>query len=116
MSLSEVALSFETILTLAERESGAYGLADSGLRQRIAALIDWINQRGPYSIDQIAAMRRQIQHLLVSRLRIAADRTAYAEIAAAKIERPIFVIGFARSGTTLLHALPSVSTAKWCSI
>jgi len=105
MALSEVALSFETILTLAERESGAYGLADSGLRKRIATLIDWINQRGPYSIDQIAAMRRQIQHLLVSRLRIAADRKAYPEIAAAKIERPIFVIGFARSGTTLLHAL-----------
>jgi hypothetical protein len=84
MSLSEVALSFETILTLAERESGAYGLADSGLRQRIATLIDWINQRGPYSIDQIAAMRRQIQHLLVSRLRIAADRKAYPEITAAK--------------------------------
>jgi len=68
-------------------------------------MIEWINQRGPYSIDQIGAMRRQIQHLLVSRLRIAADRKHYPEIAAAKIEQPIFVIGFARSGTTLLHAL-----------
>ncbi len=98
-------LSFETILTLAERESGAYGLADDGLRKRVAKMIDWINQRGPYSIDQIAAMRQQLQHLLVSRLRIAADRKRYPGIAAAKIEQPIFVIGFARSGTTLLHAL-----------
>ena len=99
------ALSFETILSLAERESGAYGLADDGLRQRVATMIDWINQRGPYSIDQIAAMRRQLQHLLVNRLRLAADRQRYPGIAEAKIERPIFVIGFARSGTTLLHSL-----------
>lgn len=102
---SKDSLSFETILTLAERESGAYGLADDGLRRRVATMIGWINQRGPYSIDQIAAMRRQLQHLLVSRLRICADRRLYPGIAAAKIERPIFVIGFARSGTTLLHAL-----------
>jgi hypothetical protein len=98
-------LSFETILTLAERESGAYGLAEAGLRQRVATMIDWINQRGPYSVDQVAAMRRQLQHLLVNRLRLSADRRSYPGIAAARIERPIFVIGFARSGTTLLHAL-----------
>jgi hypothetical protein len=65
-------------------------------------------------------MRRQIQHLLVSRLRIAADRKAYPEIAAAKIERPIFVSGFARSGTTLLHALlaedpDSLAPSAWHS-
>jgi hypothetical protein len=98
-------LSFESILTLAERESGAYGLADAGLRKRAATLIDWINKRGPYSVDQVGAMRRQLQRLLVNRLRIAGDRKHYPAIAHEKIERPIFVIGFARSGTTLMHAL-----------
>jgi Sulfotransferase family len=102
---SKGSLSFETILTLAERETGAYGLADDGLRRRVATMIEWINQRGPYSIDQVAAMRRQLQHLLVSRLRICADRQFYPGIGATQVERPIFVIGFARSGTTLLHAL-----------
>jgi hypothetical protein len=98
-------LSYESILTLAERESGAYGLADAGLRKRAATLIDWINKRGPYSVDQVGAMRRQLQRLLVNRLRIAGDRKHYPAIAHEKIERPIFVIGFARSGTTLMHAL-----------
>ena len=105
MNGSENVLSFETILTLAERESGAYGLADERLRQRVATMIDWINQRGPYSIDQIAAMRPQLQRLLVNRLRLAADRKRYPAIAGEKIERPIFIVGFARSGTTLLHSL-----------
>lgn len=98
-------LSFEAILTLAERESGAYAMADEGLRRRVAAMVDWINERGHYSVDQVGPMRRQLQRLLVSRLRIAADRQRYPGIAQTKIEQPMFVIGFARSGTTLLHAL-----------
>jgi len=104
-SNSTTTLSFEAILTLAERESGGYGLADEGLKQRLAALIEWINERGPYTVDQIDAMRRQVQRLLANRLRLAADRRRYLAIAQEKIERPIFIIGFARSGTTLLHSL-----------
>jgi hypothetical protein len=99
------ALSFEELLTLAERESGAYGLADEGLRGRVAAMIDWINARGPFSAEQVTAMRRQLQRVLVNRLRLAADRKNYPAIAEAKIAGPIFIIGFARSGTTLLHSL-----------
>ena len=79
------AISFETVLTLAERESGAYGLADEGLRKRVAAMIDWINARGPYSVDQIGGMRRQINRLLVNRLKIALDRKRFPEITGEKI-------------------------------
>ena len=105
MAISEQKLSLETIWTLAERESGAFGIADQGLKQRVSNLINWINDRGAYSVDQVLAMQRQIQHVLASRLHIAADRKRYPAIAETKIERPIFVIGFARAGTTLLHAL-----------
>lgn len=93
------------ILTLAERESGAYGLADAGLVARLTRLVDWINERGPYSPDQIWAMRDQFRAVLTNRLRIALDRQRYPAIAEEKIERPIFIIGFARSGTTMLHSL-----------
>lgn len=103
--MTEQALDFDTMLAHAERESGAYGLADAGLRGRIAAMLDWINGRGPYTPEQIDGMRRQLHRLLVTRLRLAGDRKRYPGIAEVKIERPIFVIGFARSGTTLLHSL-----------
>jgi hypothetical protein len=36
------------------------------------------------------------------------DRERYPEIAAVKIERPIFILGLPRCGTSLLHALMSV--------
>ena len=102
---SEHLLSFDTILTLAERESGARGLADEGLRARLASIVAWINARGPWSQARVEAMRRQIQTLLVARLKIAADRKRFPAIADTAIERPVFIIGFARSGTTLLHSL-----------
>jgi hypothetical protein len=98
-------LSADTLFMLAERESGAFGLADDGLRQRVKSMVDWINSRGPYTPDQVVGMRRQLQGILVNRLRLILDRKAFPGIAQEKIERPVFVIGFARSGSTLLHGL-----------
>ncbi len=114
-------LSSEDIFTLAERESGAYGLADENLKQRFSGVIDTINEAGPYTADQVDAMHRQIQGILTNRLRIALDRTSYPGIGAEKIEKPIFVVGFGRSGTTFLHSLlaqdPEVlSPTAWHSI
>lgn len=101
----EGALALEDIVTLAERESGAHGLVDAGLRARAASFLAWINERGPYSAAQLDAMQRQIVQVLARRLRVALDRQRFAGIAAEPIARPIFIIGFARSGTTLLHSL-----------
>ncbi len=99
------ALNFDEILTLAERESGGYDLADGGLIARVRKMVDWINSHAPYSPDEVRRMRTQVLRLLSTRLRLLADRKRFPEIAEEKIERPIFVIGFARSGTTLLHSL-----------
>lgn len=98
-------LCLDTLVAMAERESGAYGLVDDDLKQRVAALVQWINQRGPYSHEQVQGMRTQLQQILANRLRVAADRKRFPAIAAEEIKQPIFIIGFARSGTTLLHAL-----------
>jgi len=98
-------LDLEHQLRWAESESGAYGLVDDGLRGRVTAMIDWINARGPYRPDQIDGMSRQIHKLLVNRLLVALDRKRFPAIAEERIEQPIFIIGFARSGTTFLHSL-----------
>jgi hypothetical protein len=99
------ALAVEKLLELSERESGAFGLADSDLRSRCGQFVDWINARGPYTADELAAMRRQLTRLLTHRLRIALDRRRFPDIATETIARPIFVVGLPRSGTTLLHSL-----------
>ncbi|MCB2076745.1 MAG: sulfotransferase [Novosphingobium sp.] len=47
-------------------------------------------------------------HQLESRLRLMADRKAYAEIAAQEIAAPLIVVGPPRSGSTLLHTMLSL--------
>jgi hypothetical protein len=98
-------LSFDDILLLAERESGAYGLADEELRALARGLVERFNARGPYLPQQVDAMQRQVQRMLAGRLKLLLDRQRYPGIAGEKIDRPVFIIGFPRSGTTLLHSL-----------
>ncbi len=95
----------DRICTLAERESGAYGLMDAGLRKRLTTIASWVNERGPYSEDRIRIMEDQIRCLLANRLKIQLDRQRFPEIAQERIDRPIFIIGFPRAGTTFLHSL-----------
>jgi hypothetical protein len=95
----------EDILTLAERATGAYDLADEALKARLGKVVDWANAAGPYGIDRLAAIQAQVLRMLTGRLQIAFDRVRFPGIAEVAIERPIFVIGLPRTGTTLLHAL-----------
>lgn len=105
VALTPGLLSADAIVAAAECDTGLRGVMEHGVRARLGRLVDWINERGPYGSERLDAMRRQLQHLVVTRLRIAGDRARIAAISDEVIERPIFVVGFARSGTTLLHSL-----------
>ena len=72
-------LALDDVVMLAERESGAHGLADLGLKARLSAILDWMNATGPHSERRLRAMRQQVQRLLVARLRIALDRARIRE-------------------------------------
>ena len=105
MAILTTDLSCEQLVALAQRESGGDAAVDTRLLERFRRLVDWINARGPYSVDQCDGMRHQLQAVLANRLRLALDRKRIPAIADERIERPIFVVGFPRSGTTLLHSL-----------
>jgi hypothetical protein len=98
-------MAFDDVLQLAERESGAYGLAGEELLALARGLVEKFNARGPYTPQQVGDMQRQVQRMLAGRLKLLLDRQRYPGIAEEKIARPVFIIGFPRSGTTLLHAL-----------
>ena len=51
---------------------------------------------------EFIASERALLHT-VNRLRYVADRATFPEIAAQRIERPVFIIGMPRTGTTILH-------------
>jgi len=94
------------MLARAQRETGCDDYGDPSLPERFSAAVAQLNGFG---LDADGAEQaRQVCHwLLTSRLELIADRDRHP-IAEEVIERPMFVTGEPRSGTTLMHALMSV--------
>jgi len=100
-------LDADTLLAAAEAETGLndYG-DDASFRGRFAQAVDHLNSIGMDEAGQRAAAA--VCHwLLTSRLQLFNDRKRYP-IADEVIDKPMFVTGEPRSGTTLMHALMSV--------
>ena len=93
------------LVRTAQIVAGNFEPIDPSLVARVGRFVDWLNGQPPLRPDQKMLVERQLRKLLATRLRLAADRRRIPDIARERIERPIFVIGFARTGTTLIHSL-----------
>lgn len=93
------------LLRSAQFVAGSFGPVDPGVSRRFSSFVDWFNGQAAPAPDQLRGVERQLRKLVATRLRLASDRERIPEIAEESIERPIFVIGFARTGTTLIHSL-----------
>jgi hypothetical protein len=100
------------IIQAAGFSTGHFNVLDDGFAARLGNFTDWLNQNGTLSPEQTVIARNQILQIVITRLRLAADRQRIPAIANEKIERPIFVIGYSRTGTTLLHSLLTVDPAN----
>lgn len=94
-----------SLLQTAQIVSGNFAPVEQGLADRVERFVGWLNTQPPLRAGQKAGVESQLRKLLAMRLRLSADRQRIPAIAQEKIERPIFVIGFARTGTTLIHSL-----------
>ncbi|WP_336971805.1 sulfotransferase [Sphingobium aromaticiconvertens] len=94
-----------SLLQTAQIVSGNFAPIEQGLADRVERFIGWLNTQPPLRADQKAGVESQLRKLLAMRLGLSADRQRIPAIVQEKIERPIFVIGFARTGTTLIHSL-----------
>jgi len=105
MSNSDI-LNADALLAQAQSETGLTDYADDSLPARFRLAVAHLQSVGMEEPGQRAAAS-VCSWLLTSRLQLIADRKRYP-IGEEKIERPLFVTGEPRSGTTLLHALLSV--------
>jgi Sulfotransferase family len=101
-----------SIIASAEIASGTSGLVDGGLRARVDALAATFRAAGSYTVDQRTAIRRQVVKVLARRLAIARDVAQHPEILDEVITDPIFIIGFARTGTSVQQALLAADPAN----
>ncbi len=95
----------DALIGTAQIVAGNFHPIEPGLIERVRTFSNWVNSLPQFDRARKEAVGQQLRKLLVTRLRLSADRGRIPAIADEKIERPIFVIGFARTGTTLIHSL-----------
>jgi hypothetical protein len=93
------------LLAQAEAETGLHDFGDERFRGPLAAFVAFVGAQDQLSPDDRRAAFGQMVAVLGWRLRLVEDRKRYPGIEDERIEAPLIVIGFPRSGTTLLHAL-----------
>jgi len=84
------------------------GLADWGelrFMDGLTAFCDAVNGDAELPGAALAEARATALRLLTQRLALYRDRSAYPEIPRQEIQRPLFITGLPRSGSTLLHGL-----------
>ncbi len=99
-------LDADALLAAAEADTGLCDWGDATFRDRFARAVELIRSANMDAAGQRIAAAN-IHWLLSDRLRFFDDHVKYG-LDTEVIERPMFVTGEPRSGTTLLHALLSV--------
>lgn len=101
----------QRVIELAEKSTGLSDWHGSEFRPALEILFDSIETEAgldPALYPQIEAGQAFI---LGNRLKIVEDRKRFPDIAEEKIEKPLFILGLPRSGTTMLQALLTADPA-----
>jgi Sulfotransferase family len=97
-----------TVIPTAEAMLAAAGLTDDlalGTLPGLTAALAALEQESGLSDEGRKRALAQFQDNLARLAAIAADRKAHPEIAEVEIDRPVFILGLPRCGTSILHAL-----------
>lgn len=99
-SLDEVAL-----LEAAVARSGTTDFGGEEFREGLRVLLDSLEREADLTTLGRISCRETLLRYLENRLRLTDYRKKHPEVAAQVIERPIFIVGLPRTGTTLLFNL-----------
>lgn len=102
---SLIALDAPSLIAAAEAATELRDWGDETFRQPLDVLCRAFDEEARLHLLGRLFARTEVQRILQNRLRVNAWRTAHPEVADQRIERPIFITGLGRSGTTLLHEL-----------
>ena len=104
MTEAEIDLTPASLLREAtERAGGLTDLGEGPFVEGLERFVDSAEREARLTtIGRLIAKERVLGHT-VSRLQYENDRKLYPEIAEQKIEKPVFIVGLPRTGTTILH-------------
>lgn len=97
----------DALLQTAIRKTDLDDYGDPAFEEPFRLLIQAMNEEAQLSVKGRVMARADLLKLLGNRLRLVSDRTKIPAIAQQPIERPIFILGFPRTGSSFLHNLLS---------
>lgn len=111
-------LDWQALIAQAEHDCGLSDWGGRAFEAPFACLVQSLEDEAELSELGLERAREWLAARLAMRLRIVADRTRDPGIAREAIDRPVFITGMPRSGTTFLHALlsrnlPAIAPAWW---
>lgn len=95
----------ESFVAAARRTTGLSDFGEDGWQEPLGVLVDALETEAALSPLGRRILTRMLTRDLALRLRIVAALRSAPQVAAAPVERPLFVVGLPRTGTTLLYAL-----------
>lgn len=105
LGLEVPSLAEANLLAAAARQAESDDFGDDGFRVGLARLLESLeSEAGLTAIGRVIA-RSDILTTLTNRLRMLDWHRRHPEIGEQRIERPIVIVGMARTGTTILHCL-----------
>jgi hypothetical protein len=103
--VASLSLSEAELLAASRARTGLSDWGDAGFRQPLRLLIEALEREAHLNFLGRIAARRWLTEMLVNRLQIQEALHRHPDIRAESIQKPIFILGLPRTGTTLLHLL-----------
>ncbi len=100
-----VLLQRDHLLERAERQTGLQGWGDTRFNDSLSALLHSVIHEGKLTFFGRFTIKQFLVENLCTRLRVIDVLKRFPDIKDQKIQRPIFITGWYRSGTTYLHNL-----------
>ena len=112
----DIHLDIDNLVDVAITETGIEKFDDPSVPDRAGVFVKAYKGLGMSASDELVTAESMLD-VLVTRLKLGDDRQKHPEIEDEIIEKPVFVMGFARSGTTLLYSLlsadPTARSPHW---
>jgi hypothetical protein len=109
LGVARPALTSESLVRSARRQSGLFDLGadfdDPVTQDALRRLLESLNGEARLHPFGRTVIRGTLVRSLVTRMRLEQLSSDHPEIPAMPVERPVFIAGLARTGTTLLHRL-----------
>jgi hypothetical protein len=107
-------LSTDRLLATARAQTGLGDLGDDSILGALAILVDALNTEANLTESGENRFEATLAATLANRLRVEAYLKEHPELLERPIEKPLFVFGLPRTGTTLAINLLSVDPARRC--